>query len=194
MKLTENTALLCIDFINEMLHPDGKIAQHGNAAFAQNTDLVSHAKRLLQHARNHAWHVIHIRVGFDSTYSECPANSPIFSPAKKAGILQNNTWSTNFIAGLVPQNNELVINKPRVSAFYETSLEIILRHHNINKIVIAGCATDLAVQSTARDAHDRDFEVIIIEDCCAAKDQNTHNNTIALLKRVASITTVDALV
>jgi nicotinamidase-related amidase len=77
---------------------------------------------------------------------------------------------------------DIVITKHRVSAFYRTPLDLILRNKNINSILIAGAATDLSVSNAVRDAHDRDYQVTILADCCVAANQEDHETTLLSLK------------
>ena len=70
----------------------------------------------------------------------------------------------------------MLIAKNKISPFYKTSLEKELR--GISEIVVAGILTNLCVRSVAQDAYDRDFSIVIIDDCCAAFDKRTHTFTL----------------
>jgi biuret amidohydrolase len=85
------------------------------------------------------------------------------------------------------------VTKPRVSAFYGTNLESILRARRIERLVVAGVSTAWAVQSTVRDAHDRDYQVVVVEDACAAADQPEHEASMKLLGLIASVVKVEDL-
>ena len=63
----------------------------------------------------------------------------------------------------------------------------IFRLCNNDKIYIVWCSTDLVVESTARNAHDRDYNVNILEDCCSAANINDHNNSISTMKKNSNI-------
>ena len=82
-----------------------------------------------------------------------------------------------------------MITKNRVSAFCNTNLDSILKlkENDIEDIMIAGIATELAVSSTVRDAHDLDYDVTVIEDCCASADISNHNATMKILQKIAKI-------
>lgn len=188
-----STALICIDFINDIVHPDGKIAQHGNSEFIIQNGTLDKAEQLQIWARHKGHLVIHVKIGFSDHYNPHPTTSPLFAPAKKNSVFVSDTWGTQFIEQLTNQGNDLVIEKRRVNAFHSTPLADILRGHDISQLILCGCATDLAVQSTARDAHDRDFIVTIVGDCCVAKDEKTNNTTLELLKRVATVTSLEQI-
>lgn len=178
-------AVLIIDFINDIVNTESKIAR--SAKYVAEHHVISRANKTIEFARENNLLLLFVKVGFNNSYLECPINSPIFGRLKQLEGLQLNTWSTEFHHELAFKANDPVIIKHRVSAFYNTDLETNLRAQKIQKLIICGVATDLAVQLTAREAHDRDYEVIIVEDACGASDENIHKNTIETLARVAKI-------
>ena len=80
--------------------------------------------------------------------------------------------------------------KHRISPFYATGLEAVLRGQAIERLVIAGISTDYVVQSCAREAHDRDYETIVIGDACAATSQEVHLQALDSLHRLVSVQTI----
>ncbi len=107
--------------------------------------------------------------------------------------MELNTWATEFHEDLDLKDNDIVIIKNRISPFYGTSLECILSANNIKSLYLAGVATDIVVESAARDAHDRDYNIYIVENCCAAGSDNEHNNGIQTLQKIAKIITLDEI-
>jgi nicotinamidase-related amidase len=79
----------------------------------------------------------------------------------------------------------VVVRKPRVSAFYGTDLESVTRTRKIDRVVLAGVSTAWVVQATARDVHDHDYEVFVVEDARAASNQIEHDESIRLLNRIS---------
>jgi nicotinamidase-related amidase len=133
-----------------------------------------------------------VRVGFSSDYRECPPASPIFSKARDNGLFQLGTPGTEVHPALGQQPGDFDIVKHRVSPFYATSLEAILRAKGIERLILCGVSTNGVVHSGARDAHDRDYECIILEDCCAGVSEAEHEHAIACLGRYATILNSDA--
>ena len=131
--------------------------------------------------------IAYVRVGFSSDYRECPPASPIFSGARANGIFQLGTKGTEVHPALAPQPQDFDIVKHRVSPFYATSLEAILRANGVERIVMCGVSTNGVVHSGAREAHDRDYEVVILEDCCAGVTPDEHMHAVACLGRYGSI-------
>ena len=70
---------------------------------------------------------------------------------------------------------------------------MILRTQGISRICVSGITTVAGVQSAARDAHDRDFEIFIVEDCCSSLDQAEHEASIAMLSRFCNVITTQDL-
>ena len=85
------------------------------------------------------------------------------------------------------QRDEPEIIKPRVNAFYGSELELLLQSRDIDTLVLMGVTTEMVVESTARQAMDSDYRVIVLEDCCASSQQAYHDNSILVMDRMAEI-------
>ena len=180
-------AYLFIDFINDIVHADGKVAGKGYAAFDREYGSLDRVAQLLAPARAQHDLVIHVRVGFSEGYPEHPEHSPLFGAAKKYSAFQLDMWGTEFHASVAPQPNDVIVTKNRVSPFYGTSLDLILRNNGVTHVVIAGCATDMAVQAAARDAHDRDYQVTVVADCCVAASRDDHDDALRMISKIAQV-------
>lgn len=190
---SECAAVVVVDFINDIVSDGGKLSGKGYTDFILRHGVADRLAELLKQFREAKAPVIHVRVGFSQNYPEHPEGSPLFGAAKKFQALSLNQWGTEFADYASPQEVEPVVTKHRVSAFYGTDLEIILRSLAVKQIVLAGCATDIAVQSAARDAHDRDFEVFVATDACAAATDDDHAWSLPMLEKIAKLVTVDSL-
>ncbi|CAG2145770.1 isochorismatase family cysteine hydrolase [Cupriavidus numazuensis] len=187
------TALIVLDLINDIVHSEGKLAGGGTAAQAGARGLLAKANAVIAHARARRWPVIFVKVGFSDTYAEQPKASPFFGKAHTIGALTLGAWGTEFVEGLDVQASDSVVVKHRISAFSGTSLETILRANQVERVVLAGVSTTWAVESTARDAHDRDYRVVVIEDACAARSEEDHQHAMKNIAGIATVMTVDDL-
>lgn len=187
------TALILVDLIHEIVDPKGKLSGKGYADFALRHGTLPRITELLTQARAKDFLVIHVGLGFSPTYCEQPKDSPLFGAAEKYGALQIGTWACDFIDSAAPIGGEVVLKKHRVSAFFGTPLDLILHNNKVERILIAGCATDMAVQGTVRDAHDRDYQVMVISDCCIAANDEDHDQTLRMLSKVAQVKPLDQL-
>jgi len=185
------TALLLLDFINDIVHPEGKIA--GSAAEVARRGAIGNANRALETARAWGWLPVFVKVGFAAGYREMPSDSPIFGRAREFAALDLTGWGTAFHADLAVRAGDPVIVKPRIGAFYATGLEALLRAQRIERLVLCGVSTAWAVQAAAREGHDRDYAIVVVEDACAAGSEEEHAASIAMLQRIATIVASDRL-
>lgn len=184
-------ALLLIDFVNENVSKDGKMAGKGYPAYCEKYNVLGKTEKLLSAFRSKGYLVVHVRVGFSPDYKEQPTSSPLFGAANKFGAFKIGAWGDEFYDTLVPLENEAQYYKHRVSAFYGTPVELLLKNQGIEELFICGVATDLAVQAATRDAHDRDIPVIVVEDCCGAANEDDHKNSLVPLAKIAKISTLE---
>lgn len=182
-----NAALLLLDFVNDIVHPEGKLGAVGYAAQVQARDVLQRANQAALSARSRDVPVVFVRVGFSADYRECPEASPLFAPARQYGALRLGDWATEIHSALPVLESDFLITKHRVSAFYATPLEALLRRLKTQTLLLGGVATNLVVQSTALAAHDRDYRVVILEDMCAAVSSQDHESAIATLANVGVI-------
>ncbi|WP_255147921.1 cysteine hydrolase family protein [Synechococcus sp. ATX 2A4] len=166
-----NTALIAIDFINDIADPCGLIA--ASAAHAEARGTLHNAATALREAGRLGWLRVGVRVGFHSD-EEMPVSSPLFRRLRGTSALRLGAWGTSWHALLGDPHFDLEVIKSRVSCFARTPLETHLRDDAIQRVVICGISSAVAVESAVRDAHDLDFEVSVIEDACAAIDEATH--------------------
>jgi nicotinamidase-related amidase len=180
------TLFLVMDMMNDIVAEDGFNAQTYGVQVKQRGVLVNTAKAIAA-ARKAGVKSGYLHVGFSPDYREAPAASPIFSGARNNKIFQLGTKGTEVHPALAPQEGDFDIVKHRVSPFYGTALEPILRAHAIERLVLCGVSTNGVVHSGARDAHDRDYDVVILEDCCAGVTADEHMHAVACLGRYAQI-------
>jgi ureidoacrylate peracid hydrolase len=193
LKMANENAIILIDLVNDMVAPDGKLARRGYHDFITRHGVTESLARSLKFARDAGWLVVHVRVGFSPSYAEHPPASPMFGAAKQFNALRLGDPGTEFNGIARPVAGECVITKSRVSAFFGTNLESLLRINGVRNVYIAGVGTDMAVQSTARDAHDRDFAVHILADCCGASTDDDHDTSIRTLSKIGKIVSAGQL-
>ncbi|MFT3821152.1 MAG: cysteine hydrolase [Rubrivivax sp.] len=181
--MSSNAIYLVLDMMNDLVHADGINGKAGYAAQVQGRQIVPNTRRAIDKARAAGVPVGFVRVGFSADYRECPPNSPVFSGARKNGIFKLGTWGTETHPDLGQRPEDFDIVKHRVSPFYSTSLEAILRAQGVARIYCSGVSTNAVVQAMVRDGHDRDYEVIVIEDGCAAISAEEHEAAIKNLQR-----------
>ena len=182
----KKTLFLVMDMMNDLVAEDGfNKATYGVQVKAR--EVLPRTAGAIAAARAAGVRIGYVRVGFSADYRECPPASPIFSGARTNGIFKLGARGTAVHPALAPQEGDFDIVKHRVSPFYGTALEPILRAQGIEQLVLCGVSTNGVVHSGAREAHDRDYEVVILEDCCAGTTPDEHMHAIACLGRYARI-------
>jgi len=173
--MATTNCLLIIDMQNELLHPEGKL-YHGGfpPEFAAR---VSNVQRLLAAARTKAVPVIFIYTAYHPSFVDA---SPL-SPSRKSDSLLEDTWGAKILDEIAPREGEVVIRKRRPSAFFETSLDSTLRGLGARSVFMCGVATNRAVESTARDAFNRDYETFVVSDGTAARSVAAHKASLESL-------------
>lgn len=189
--ITMNNALILIDFINEIVSPEGKLAGKGYSAFAARHGTLERVAPLLEAARSRDHLIVHVRIAFSPDYREQPKESPLFGHASKFGALQLGTWGTEFHPLAAPLPTEAIVVKHRVNAFFGTPLDILLRNQGVKRVFFAGVSTDVGVQTAVRAAHDLDYACTVIGDCCMAPSDDDHEQTLRMLGKVARVITLE---
>ncbi len=184
-------ALLILDLINELVHPDGKYAGDGYYQQATERKVIENAATAISRARAANIPVVYVVVGFSPGYADLPAGSGLFEAVRPDNRLELGTWATEVHSQLAPAQGEPVIAKRRVSPFLGTHLDLLLRNLDVNTLLLTGVTTDLVVLSTARDGHDLDYRVEVLEDATATADDELQQAAIKLIARTATVTTVD---
>ncbi|MDR5781101.1 cysteine hydrolase [Caballeronia sp. LZ065] len=178
-----DTIFLVLDMENDLIHADGPNGKGGYGEQVSSRGIIEHTRTAIDKARAAGVPVGFVRVGFSPDYRECPADSPIFSGARKNGLLKLGAWGTEIHPDLGKRDTDFDIVKHRVSPFYATDLEVVLRTLGARHIVCCGVSTNAVVQAMVREGHDRDYRITVLEDCCCALTAEEHASAVQNLKR-----------
>jgi len=184
----EACALVVIDMQRDFLEPGGFGETLGNDVSLLGA-AVAPCKAVLEAARAAGLLVIHTREGHRPDLSDAPKakierghpSMRIGAPGPMGRILIRGEPGHDIIPELYPLEGEPVIDKPGKGSFCATDLELMLRTRDIDNLVLTGITTDVCVHTTMREANDRGFECLILEDCTGATDKGNH---LAALKMV----------
>ena len=184
--------VLALHYQNDQLHPEGRIRVGLSEDDPARAHLIAAAGRLLAGARARGWPIIHVRMAFRPDYADLARNTPIFRKTAEIGAVRDGHWGSEFFAELAPLDSprEFAFKHNRISAFYGTELESLLRLLDARQLVIGGIATHSVVESTVRDAADRGYEVTVAADACAAAG-TAHSNALASMRLIAEVGDVD---
>ncbi len=136
--------------------------------------LLTRTASLVEGAREAGVRVIYVVVSFRAGYPELGPRNQIFAPIRESGRFAEGSAGMEVHAAVAPKPGEVVVTKRRVSAFFGTDLDVILRANGIETLLLAGIATSGVVLSTVRHAADADYRIVVVEDCCADRDVEVH--------------------
>jgi len=184
----QQTALVVIDMQRDFIEEGGFGSVLGNNVRPL-AAIVPVVAQLLALARRHGLLVVHTRESHLPDLSDCPPaklrrGNP-FLAIGDAGpmgrILVRGEAGNQILAAVAPQAAELVIDKPGKGAFYGTDLQQQLQSRGITHLLFAGVTTEVCVQTSMREANDRGYECLIVEDACASYFPAFHQATLAML-------------
>jgi nicotinamidase-related amidase len=160
----------------------------------RDSGLLDRAAETLNAARAAGIPVIYIAVQFRAGYPEINPRNGTFAALRESGRLLAGSPSAAIQPQVAPQSNEPVVIKRRVGAFSTTDLETILCAQGVTTLVLMGIATSGVVLSTIRWAADMDYNLVVVEDCCADGDEEVHRVLMQkVFPRQARVTSADTL-
>ena len=186
----QQTALIIIDMQEYFLNPDSPFSRACNDQVAGVLDHLQergrtvvepNIQRLLTCFRSHEMHVIYTTLA--SELEDGSDLMPVMKQRSEAAREQHreafipprtDAWA-RISSALEPQDNDLIINKTTYGTFTSTGLDHTLRNMGITTLIFSGVVTNVCVETTARDASDLGYEVIVVDDACAAHSPEIHD-------------------
>ena len=143
--------------------------------------VIPNVQKILAFFRKHKLRIIYLTIGSEmADFSDYP---PHKVPFVKATNNRLGTKEHEILDEVKPLPEELVINKRSSGAFNSSPIDLVLRHMGIEYCLFAGVSTHMCVECTARDAADRGYKGILIEDACGANKEEFHKNTMLVWQR-----------
>lgn len=176
-------ALLLVDIQNEFCHPEGTFGKKG-LDLSLTDSILEPVRAMIDAAHEKGLPVIFIKNVEDaSTDAEawvCRPDGDENSPNE--GVTRRGSWGTE-LYGLTPEDDDIVIEKHRFSAFHNTSLDTVLRSLGVQTVVIGGLTTNVCIINTATHAVMYGYHVVLAEDACAAWFKGAHDMALDNIRR-----------
>lgn len=190
----KTTALIVIDMQRDFMEPGGFGETLGNDVSLLRA-IIPTAAQLIAGCRNANIPIIHTRECHLPDLSDCPPakllrgkpNARIGDAGPMGRILIAGEPGAGIIPELAPLPGEIVIDKPGKGAFYATSLTDDLARLNIQTLLFAGVTTEVCVQTTMREANDRGFSCLLVEDATESYFPSFKAATLAMIRAQGAI-------
>lgn len=165
-------ALVIIDMQRDFVDPGGFGEALGNDVSLLRK-AIAPTKQVLDAARSKGMLVIHTREGHRPDLADLPQNKKlrgrlkngIGDPGPMGRILVRGEYGHDIIDELKPAAGEPVVDKPGKGAFHATDLDAMLRNRGIQQLVVCGVTTEVCVNTSVREANDRGYDCLVLEDC-----------------------------
>jgi biuret amidohydrolase len=168
----KSCALVIIDMQRDFVDPGGFGEALGNDVSLLRK-AIAPTKQVLDAARNRKMLVIHTREGHRQDLSDLPQSKKlrgrlktgIGDPGPMGRILVRGEYGHDIVDELKPAAGEPVVDKPGKGAFYATDLDSMLHNRGIRQLVVCGVTTEVCVNTSVREANDRGYDCLVLEDC-----------------------------
>lgn len=188
-----HTALLVIDVQNDFCAAGGFYDRTGSDT-TRIRAMIPRLQQFLSDARGAHVPVVFVAAGYGEPYlSGADRERFLRLHGRVIPVCRPGTWGAEFYE-VAPRDGEPVIVKRRYSAFHGTDLDVLLRNLGVRTLVLVGVATNVCVEAAARDGFMRDYYVVVVSDCTAARDEAFHRGALANIEaHFASVVAADAI-
>ena len=160
-------ALLVIDLQNDV------IDLYGRTPWMER--VITNIAGLIACGRERAIPIVYIRVAFRASFVDVMPDKPMI---QERNMMRETDRGADVIDELRPHPLDAIVTKRRTGGFYMTDLELVLRGLGAKTLIVTGMSTARAVESTVREAHNRDFKSIVVSDACLADTPEIHEHAL----------------
>lgn len=170
--------LLLMDLQEGICRTDGVVGSGGMGAETEARGVLPQAARVLEEFRSRDLPRVFVRVAFDADYQRLSSASPRFAGFQKRGLMIEGSAEAEICAEVAPRKGEAIVSKGCVIPFIGTNLSSVLTKLGATRLILGGVATNMVVEGTARYGADAGYEIVVLEDLCAAATPELHEHSI----------------
>ncbi|MGW5301342.1 cysteine hydrolase family protein [Rhodococcus aetherivorans] len=193
MKLqAASTAVIAVHLQGDIVSAEGAFGDFFAAA-AATRDVVGVNNALIADVRAAGGTVIYTRVAFRPDFSDLIVNSPLLGLVAQTKCLVDGSAKAEILPEMTVTDGDFVLTHQRLGGFSDSGLDLLLRSRGVTTVLLTGVATNMSVESTARQASDLGYRTVVVSDACSAADDDTHLaalNSLGLLGEVVTSTDV----
>ena len=184
------TALLIIDMQRDFCDPHGYMSTRGEDISPARA-IIPRIQAVRDAAQDHGLTLVYTREGHRPNLADLPENKRLLTAMAGAAfgsegplgrLMVRGEAGWDFTDEMQPREEDVVIDKSGTGAFHGTELGTILRMKGIRNVILTGVTTGVCVNTTAREASDHGYNVLVLEDCCAESNPENHHMAIQLLR------------
>jgi nicotinamidase-related amidase len=182
------TALLLLHWQNDLAMPSGKLSRDMPQRLAAD-HTIEHVQSVLKASREKDILVVYVNASHRPGYPEVNTKpTALGGGISQVGALMRGSWGAEVIDQLKPIAEDIIIYNYSTSAFAYTELDLILRNKGITNLVLTGLVTNWVVESTARDATNRGYNIYTLSDCCQGVNEEMHKwSLVNILSAIGSV-------
>jgi ureidoacrylate peracid hydrolase len=179
---TSSVAVVIIDMQNAFCHPDGSFGQVGADVSGCNAAIAG-CVRIVEAARANGYPVVFTRAIHERGLTDWRVLSelPMFAGLRAISSCEDGTWDADLVDELKIAPGDIEFTKSRYSPFVETDIEAKLRGMGIENLVFGGVGTSVCLESSVRDASQRDFRSFVVEDACGDISPDSHQGSLHIM-------------
>ncbi len=175
------TALVAVDVQNDFCSPEGVFGKRGfDMSHAEKS--VDRLLPFIAQCRKWGMPIVFVRTIHSNWTDSDSWLARLAGAGKEMPICRPNTWGAEFYR-VAPEPNDFITTKHRFSGFVGTDLNLVLRARGIETLLMTGVASNVCVETTARDGYNLDYRIIYVEDCCGAFSLEEHASAVLNMNR-----------
>ncbi|MEH1102360.1 cysteine hydrolase [Micromonospora sp. CPCC 205561] len=187
------TAVVGVHWQHEVVSPDGVFGPFFAEQVSRH-NVASYAARVAAAVRAGGGLVVYSRVAYRPGYPDLIPNTPSFAMVRERQAFLEGAPKARIVDELTPQVGDVVVTHVRLTGFFGTELDTVLRRRGVETLLFTGVATDLSVTGTVFEAVNHGYRPVVVSDACAAATDEAHRASLGTLGQLGEVVTAAEVV